>query len=132
MPSSSEKQRKFFGIVLAYKRGLISDKELSKYDNADDIKKAAKSMTEKQIKDFAKRVKESDDVLDIDDLLEDIGGSPSTGLNTPGMGNVVTPNPGQIGSGDTFGDFNDDKLKNKKSKRILSYIEFLKLRNKNK
>jgi hypothetical protein len=35
--------------------------------------------------------------------LQEMEGAPATGLNTPGMGNVVPPSYDGVGSGDTFG-----------------------------
>jgi len=52
MPSVSRKQQRLMGQALAYKRGEIKSKDLNP-QYADEIKKLAKSMTEKQLKDFA-------------------------------------------------------------------------------
>jgi spore coat protein CotH len=83
MPSKSERQRNFFRLVKAYKSGKIKNV-------SDEIKKAANSMSNKQIDDFLKLESE---------------GFPQANLgNTPGMGNIVAPTPsnGNIGSGDIF------------------------------
>lgn len=45
----SKAQRRLFGMALAYKRGNLNDRYVS-----DDIKKMANSMTEDQLKEFAK------------------------------------------------------------------------------
>ncbi len=52
MPSVSRTQQRLMGQALAYKRGEIKAKDLNP-EYADEIKKLAKSMTEKQLKDFA-------------------------------------------------------------------------------
>ncbi len=52
MPSVSKKQQRLMGQALAYKRGEIKYKDLNP-QYADEIKKLAKSMTDKQLKDFA-------------------------------------------------------------------------------
>lgn len=52
MPSVSKTQQRLMGQALAYKRGEVKAKDLNP-DYADEIKKLAKSMTEKQLKDFA-------------------------------------------------------------------------------
>lgn len=49
MPSKSKSQQRFFGMVHAYQNGDLDSKDVSK-----KIKKAAKSMTKKDVKDFAK------------------------------------------------------------------------------
>ncbi len=52
MPSISRTQQRLMGQAYAYKTGDLQSKDMDpKY--ADDIKKLAKSMTEKQLKDFA-------------------------------------------------------------------------------
>ena len=53
MPSRSKTQQRLMGQALAYKRGEIKTKDMDpKY--ADEIKSVAKSMSEKQLRDFAK------------------------------------------------------------------------------
>jgi len=65
-------------------------------------------------------------------ITEDVGGAPAAGgfsapqaslTNTPGMGNVSAPGPGIIGSGDKFGE-DDDEVKNQHG--IVSYEQFKK------
>lgn len=48
MPSKSKSQQKFFGLVRAYQKGDVKGSEVS-----DEVKDAAKSMTKKEVKDFA-------------------------------------------------------------------------------
>lgn len=49
MPSISEKQRRFFGMALAMKRGTTK--------KSGQAAKAASQMSEKQIADFARKPK---------------------------------------------------------------------------
>lgn len=53
MPSKSKSQQRLMGLAYAYKTGEVKAKDLNP-EYADEIKKLAKSMTEKQLKDFAK------------------------------------------------------------------------------
>jgi hypothetical protein len=53
MPSKSKTQQRLMGQAYAYKTGELKAKDLNS-EYADEIKKLAKSMTEKQLKDFAK------------------------------------------------------------------------------
>jgi len=64
-------------------------------------------------------------------ITEDVGGAPAAGgfsapqaslTNTPGMGNVSAPGPGIIGSGDKFGEDDDDENQH----GIVSYEQFKK------
>jgi hypothetical protein len=75
---------------------------------------------------------------DVAQLTEDAGAAPAAGgfsapqasvTNTPGMGNVTAPGPGTIGSGDKFGDDDEDEDVNKQ-KGILSYEKFKKMQQK--
>lgn len=49
MPSKSKSQQRFFGMVRAYQKGDLKGGEVGK-----KVKKAAKSMSKKDVKDFAK------------------------------------------------------------------------------
>jgi len=53
MPARSKTQQRLMGLAYAYKTGEIKAKDLNP-EYADEIKKLAKSMTEKQLRDFAK------------------------------------------------------------------------------
>lgn len=53
MPATSRTQQRLMGQALAYKRGEIKSGDLNP-QYADEIKKIAKSMTQKQLRDFAK------------------------------------------------------------------------------
>ena len=52
MPSRSKTQQRLMGQAYAYKTGDLKAKDLNP-DYADEIKKLSKSMTQKQLKDFA-------------------------------------------------------------------------------
>ena len=52
MPSKSKTQQRLMGQAYAYKTGDLKAKDLNQ-DYANEIKKLAKSMTKKQLKDFA-------------------------------------------------------------------------------
>ena len=54
MPSKSKKQQNFFRLVKAVKAGKVKKKDVD-----DSVKKAAKSMTKKQVSDFADHISES-------------------------------------------------------------------------
>jgi len=56
MPAKSERQRRLFGMALAYKRGEVSLRELPK-GVREDIKRIAKTMTEEEIRKYAKKRK---------------------------------------------------------------------------
>ena len=68
-------------------------------------------------------------------ITEDVGGAPAAGgfsapqaspTNTPGMGNVSAPGPGIIGSGDKFGEDDEDEDEVKNQHGIVSYEQFKK------
>ena len=68
-------------------------------------------------------------------ITEDVGGAPAAGAfsapqasltNTPGMGNVSAPGPGIIGSGDKFGEDDEDEDEVKNQHGIVSYEQFKK------
>lgn len=61
MPSISKKQQNFFRLVKAVKAGKIKKKDVDK-----SVRKAAKSMTKKQISDFADHISEG---LERDNIL---------------------------------------------------------------
>jgi hypothetical protein len=55
MPAVSEAQRRFFGMVLAYKRGEMSLSDIDDPELRKRIKKAAASMSEEEIRKYAKK-----------------------------------------------------------------------------
>ncbi len=52
MPARSKTQQRLMGQAYAYKTGELKSKDLNP-DYADEVKKIAKSMTKKQLRDFA-------------------------------------------------------------------------------
>ncbi len=56
MPSVSDEQKRFFQVVRAVQNGKMKKKDVSK-----SVRKAAKSMTKKQVADFADHISESVD-----------------------------------------------------------------------
>ena len=52
MPAVSEKQRRFMGMVHAYKQGKLKDAPV-------EVKKVAKTISDTDAADFATKVKES-------------------------------------------------------------------------
>lgn len=57
MPSTSDRQRGFFGIVMAYKKGTLNGKP------GKAVKKAAGEMSEGQVKDFLVKKSSTDPVM---------------------------------------------------------------------
>jgi hypothetical protein len=55
MPAVSEAQRRFFGMVLSYKRGEMSLSDIDDPELRKRIKKAAASMSEEEIRKYAKK-----------------------------------------------------------------------------
>jgi hypothetical protein len=55
MPAVSEKQRRFFGMVLAYKRGELSLSDIDDPELRKKIKQVAARMTEEEIRKYAKK-----------------------------------------------------------------------------
>jgi len=53
MPARSKTQQRLMGQAYAYKTGELKSKDMDP-EYADEIKKLAKSMSEKQLRDFAK------------------------------------------------------------------------------
>jgi len=54
MPAKSEKQRRFFGMVLGVKRGKTKVSNLPKRVQKK-VRKAARDLTEEQVRDYAKK-----------------------------------------------------------------------------
>ena len=55
MPAKTEKQRNFFGMVLAYKRGELKLTDIEDPELRKQIKQVAARMTEEEIRKFAKK-----------------------------------------------------------------------------
>lgn len=54
MPAKTERQRKLMGMALSYKRGQLNLRGLPK-STQEKIRRIAKSMTEEQLRDYAKK-----------------------------------------------------------------------------
>ena len=68
MPSVSKKQQRFFQLVKAVQNGKVKKKDVSK-----SIKDAAKSMTKKQVSDFADHRAKKHHVKKISEMFPDTG-----------------------------------------------------------
>ncbi len=91
MPAKSAAQLKLMRMALVHKRGKL--KRVS-----NDVKRVAKTMTIKELKDFV-------DTQDVDELPEHIDEDFATLGGTPGMGDVSAPTSTSYGSGDSFSSF---------------------------
>ena len=89
MPSRSKAQGRLMRLALAYKKGHIKANEVS-----DTVKEIAKSMTIKQLEDYA-RTPETGLPMHVDEEF-------ATLASTPGMGDVTPPTATTAGSGDVF------------------------------
>jgi hypothetical protein len=122
MPSTSKAQQRLMGVAYAVKSG---DMQLSDVDTAyrKEVEELVDNMTLKQLKDFAST---KHDGLP-ERVKEDLA------LVTPpmlgGMGDVVLPDAGALGSGDAPTGIGDPdkvyKKKKKKVKLIMSMEEFI-------
>ena len=63
MPSTSDKQQRFFQLVKA-----VQDKKVKQKDVSKSVVNAAKSMTKKQVSDFADHVVKKKRVKRLDDM----------------------------------------------------------------
>ena len=111
MPSTSKAQQRLMGQAYAYKKGELKSSEVSA-----EIKELADSMTLKQLKDFASTKH--------DGLPETVGEN-ITPVNLTGMGPVVLPNNGTVGSGDVpagSGDAEDEYKKKKKKRKEMKHL----------
>lgn len=68
MPSVSKKQQRFFQLVKAVQNGKVKKKDVSK-----SVKDAAKSMTKKQVSDFADYRSSKHRVKKISEMFDDTG-----------------------------------------------------------
>lgn len=55
LPAVSESQRRFFGMVLAYKRGELSLSDIDDPELRKRIKQASARMSEEEIRKYAKK-----------------------------------------------------------------------------
>ena len=111
MPATSKSQQRLMGQAYAYKKGELDSKEVS-----SEIKELADSMTLKQLKDFASTKHEG--------LPERVPEN-ITPANLTGMGPVVLPNNGTVGSGDVpagSGDAEEEYKKKKKKRKEMKHL----------
>jgi hypothetical protein len=103
MPASSKSQKRLMSIVYNYKKGNIKLSDIKNYDK-EKIKGMAKTMSEKDLKDFIETPDKG--------LPEKSKKNESVTLtNIQGMGDVTLPRDGQFGSGDILKDDDDDYKK---------------------
>lgn len=111
MPSQSKTQQRLMGQAYAYKKGELESSEVS-----TEIKELADSMTLKQLKDFASTKH--------DGLPERVPENIAP-VNLTGMGPVVLPNNGTVGSGDVpagSGDAEEEYKKKKKKRKEMKHL----------
>lgn len=121
MPSTSKSQQRLMGAAYAVKNG---DMQLSDVDSAykDKVKELVDNMTLKQLKDFATTKHDGLPETVEEDLAAVV--PPMLG----GMGPVVLPNAGALGSGDApagQGDAEEEYKKKKRKVKVLSMEEFI-------
>ena len=113
MPSVSKSQQRLMGMAYAVKSG---DMEISDIDPAyrDKVKSLSDGMTKKDLKKYAS-TKHDDLPETVDETIEGGRISPA---NMGGMGPVLFPSDGAVGSGDVpaVADIDDDEEEAKKDK----------------
>lgn len=109
MPSTSIAQQRLMGMAYAYKKGELKSDEVSA-----EVKELADSMTLQQLKDFASTKH--------DGLPERVPENIST-VAMAGMGPVVLPGNGTIGSGDVPAGRGDAEEEYKKKKRKMKHLK---------
>jgi hypothetical protein len=116
MPSVSKSQQRLMGMAYAVKSG---DMKISDIDPAyrDKVKSLSNGMTKKDLKKYASTKH--------DNLPETVGEN-TTPANLTGMGPVVLPNNGIVGSGDVPAGSGDAKKRyKKKMKSIKTFEQFV-------
>ena len=108
MPSTSRVQQRLMGMAYAYKKGELKDADVSA-----EVKELADSMTLKQLKDFASTKHDG-----LPEVAENI-----TPAAMAGMGPVVLPMAGQVGSGDVPAGRGDAEEEYKKKKKKMKYVK---------
>ena len=108
MPSTSKSQQRLMGMAYAYKKGELKDSDASA-----EVKELANSMTLKQLKDFASTKHDG-----LPEVAENI-----TPAAMAGMGPVVLPNNGTVGSGDVPASSGDAEEEYKKKRKRMKYIK---------
>jgi len=110
MPSTSVAQQKLMGMAYALKKG-----ELDPKDASAEVQELADSMTLKQLKDFASTKH---------DGLPQYVEENITPAAMAGMGPVVLPGNGTLGSGDVPAEQGDaEEEYKKKKKRKMKYLK---------
>ena len=117
MPSVSKSQQRLMGMAYAVKSG---DMEISDIDPAyrDKVKSLTDGMTKKDLKKYAS-TKHDDLPETVDEGSFEVGAARITpSANIGGMGPVVLPSDGGVGSGDvpSVADIDDDEEEAKKDK----------------
>ena len=117
MPSVSKSQQRLMGMAYAVKSG---DMEISDIDPAyrDKVKSLSDGMTKKDLKKYAS-TKHEDLPETVDESSFEVGaGRITPSANIGGMGPVVLPSDGGVGSGDVpaVADIDDDEEEAKKDK----------------
>lgn len=108
MPSTSKAQQRLMGMAYAYKKGELKDADVSA-----EVKELADSMTLKQLKDFASTKHDG-----LPEIAENI-----TPAAMGGIGPVVLPMAGQVGSGDVPAGRGDAEEEYKKKKRKMKHLK---------
>ena len=116
MPSVSKSQQRLMGMAYAVKSG---DMEISDIDPAyrDKVKSLSDGMTKKDLKKYAS-TKHDKLPETVDENFETANARISPSANIGGMGPVVLPSDGVVGSGDvpSVADIDDDEEEAKKDK----------------
>ena len=117
MPSVSKSQQRLMGMAYAVKSG---DMEISDIDPAyrDKVKSLSDGMTKKDLKKYAS-TKHDDLPETVEESSFEVGaGRITPSANIGGMGPVVLPSDGNVGSGDVpaVADIDDDEEEAKKDK----------------
>lgn len=125
MPSTSKSQQRLMGVAYAVKNG---DMQLSDVDSnyRDAVKDLVDGMTLKQLKDFASTKHDNLPEKAKEDVEENMAAVAPPMLG--GMGAVVLPNAGALGSGDApagQGDAEEEYKKKKRKAKVLSMEEFI-------
>jgi len=112
MPSVSKSQQRLMGMAYALKKG-----ELDPKDASAEVQELADSMTLKQLKDFASTKHDG-----LPQYVEENIGI----ANVSGMGPIVLPGNGTIGSGDVpagQGDAEEEYKKKKKGNKKMKHLK---------
>lgn len=117
--AKSKSQQRLFGMALAHARGELDLDDLPNQEIRDKVKELS-DLPEDKLEEYASTKHE--------DLPEKVQEDLATLTNTLGMGNVVLPTDGNLGSGDiptTPGDDSEEKNIKNSTSTILTFQEFL-------